>query len=128
MIIIGVDFSKLLRWIPTPESSRKSGWRIAKTRKRSAVDWRARRCGLGWKPAGMLAGSKDSWPSYGLSCGIGDAAEIRAKRVRKQKTDRQDAQLILRLLVEDRFPQIWCQVVFEHTTACTQRRAPFRSR
>jgi transposase len=26
---------------------------------------------------------------------IGDAAEIRAKRVRKQKTDRQDAQLIL---------------------------------
>ncbi len=38
---------------------------------------------------------------------IGDAAEIRTKRVRKQKTDRQYAQLILRLLVEDRFPQIW---------------------
>src|SRR5467141_4451912 len=38
---------------------------------------------------------------------IGDAAEIRAKRVRKQKTDRQDAQLILRLLLEDRFPRIW---------------------
>src|SRR5450755_4245798 len=38
---------------------------------------------------------------------IGDAAEIRAKRVRKQKTDRQDAQLILRLLMENRFPQIW---------------------
>jgi transposase len=38
---------------------------------------------------------------------IGDAAEIRTKRVRKQKTDRQDAQLILRLVLEDRFPQIW---------------------
>ena len=38
---------------------------------------------------------------------IGDAAEIRTNRVRKQKTDRQDAQLILRLLLEDRFPQIW---------------------
>jgi transposase len=38
---------------------------------------------------------------------IGDAAEIRTKRVRKQKTDRQDAQLLLRLLVEDRFPTIW---------------------
>ncbi|HEV2729773.1 MAG TPA: IS110 family transposase [Terriglobales bacterium] len=38
---------------------------------------------------------------------IGDAAEIRAKRVRKQKTDRQDAQLLLTLLVEDRFPRIW---------------------
>ena len=38
---------------------------------------------------------------------IGDAAEIRTKRVRKQKTDRQDAQLILQLLLEDRFPRIW---------------------
>ena len=38
---------------------------------------------------------------------IGDAAAIRAKRVRKQKTDRQDAQLILRLLLKDDFPQVW---------------------
>jgi transposase len=38
---------------------------------------------------------------------VGDAAEIRTKRVRKQKTDRQDAQLILRLLIENRFPQTW---------------------
>jgi transposase len=38
---------------------------------------------------------------------IGDAAEIRTKRVRKQKTDRQDAQLLLRLMIEDRFPRIW---------------------
>jgi transposase len=37
----------------------------------------------------------------------GDAAEIRTKRVRKQKTDRQDAQLLLRLMIEDRFPRIW---------------------
>jgi transposase len=38
---------------------------------------------------------------------MGNAAEIRTKRVRKQKTDRRDAQLILRLLLEDRFPRIW---------------------
>src|SRR5215468_2074977 len=38
---------------------------------------------------------------------IGDAAEIRRKRGRKQKTDRQDAQHILRLLLKDDFPQIW---------------------
>jgi transposase len=38
---------------------------------------------------------------------IGDAAEIHSKRVRKQKTDRQDAQLILQLLLEHRFRQIW---------------------
>jgi transposase len=38
---------------------------------------------------------------------IGDAAEIQTKRVRKQKTDREDARLLLRLLLEDRFPRIW---------------------
>src|SRR6202030_1447944 len=41
-----------------------------------------------------------------LELWIGDAAEIRTKRVRKQKTDRQDAQLLLKLLMEDRFPRI----------------------
>ena len=36
-----------------------------------------------------------------LELWIGDAAVIHAKRVRKQKTDRQDAQLILSLMLED---------------------------
>jgi transposase len=38
---------------------------------------------------------------------VGDPAEIRARRVRKQKTDRRDAQHLLQLLVEDRFPRVW---------------------
>ena len=38
---------------------------------------------------------------------IGDAAQIRASYVRRQKTDRRDAGHILRLLVEQRFPRIW---------------------
>jgi transposase len=38
---------------------------------------------------------------------IGDATEIQSRRARKQKTDRQDAQHILDLLLENRFPQIW---------------------
>src|SRR6202022_1833774 len=38
---------------------------------------------------------------------IGDAAEISTRRVRKQKTDRQDAQLILKFMLKDDFPQIW---------------------
>ena len=38
---------------------------------------------------------------------IGDAAEIRRKRGRKQKTDRQDAQHILQLMLKDDFPKIW---------------------
>lgn len=38
---------------------------------------------------------------------IGDAAKIRASEVRQQKHDRRDAQLLMRLLVEGRFPRIW---------------------
>ncbi|MGA7623889.1 MAG: transposase [Candidatus Acidiferrales bacterium] len=43
----------------------------------------------------------------GVEVWIGNAAEIRTKRVRKQKTDRNDAQLLLKLLLEDTFPRIW---------------------
>jgi transposase len=38
---------------------------------------------------------------------IGDPAEIKAKRVRKPKTDKEDARLLLKLMLEDRFPRIW---------------------
>jgi transposase len=38
---------------------------------------------------------------------IGDAAQIRASYVRKQKTDKRDAAHILKLLMEGRFPQLW---------------------
>src|ERR1043166_1645354 len=38
---------------------------------------------------------------------MGDPAQIRACRVRKQKTDRRDAGHILKLMVEDRFPRVW---------------------
>jgi transposase len=38
---------------------------------------------------------------------VGDPAQIKAARVRKQKTDRRDAGHILKLMVEDRFPRVW---------------------
>jgi len=44
---------------------------------------------------------------------IGDASAIRAARVRQQKTDARDAQLLLSLLVENRFPRIWVSSVEE---------------
>jgi transposase len=44
---------------------------------------------------------------------LGDAAKIRASVVRKQKTDRRDAEQLLKLLREDRFPRIWVPNVEE---------------
>jgi len=38
---------------------------------------------------------------------VGDPAQIRAKRVRKQRNDRFDAQHILKLMLENNFPRIW---------------------
>ena len=43
----------------------------------------------------------------GFELWIGDPAEIKARRVKKQKTDRKDAELLLKLMREDRFPRIW---------------------
>jgi transposase len=43
----------------------------------------------------------------GFELWIGNAAEIRAKRVRKQKNDREDARLLRTLMIENRFPRVW---------------------
>jgi transposase len=50
---------------------------------------------------------------FGHQLWVGDAAEIRASVVRQQKTDTRDAQHLLRLLVEGRFPRIWVPSVEE---------------
>ncbi|HWS16519.1 MAG TPA: transposase [Candidatus Elarobacter sp.] len=49
----------------------------------------------------------DMLTEMGHEVWIGDAAQIRASQVRKQKTDRRDAAHILELLVKNNFPQIW---------------------
>jgi transposase len=61
---------------------------------------------------GMEATGNSLWferlvEGLGHELRIGDAAQIRASYVRKQKTDKRDANHILKLLLEDRFPKIW---------------------
>src|SRR5579864_4731908 len=61
---------------------------------------------------GMEATGYSRWferllAELGLELWIGNPAEIKAKRIKKQKTDRKDAQLLLRLMREDNFPKIW---------------------
>ena len=46
---------------------------------------------------------------------IGDPAEIRARAVRRQKTDTRDAEHLLNLLVSDRFPRLWVPTVEKRT-------------
>jgi transposase len=61
---------------------------------------------------GMEACGNSQWlidllQRLGHEVWIGDAAQIRASYVRKQKTDRRDAAHILKLLMEGRFPRLW---------------------
>ena len=61
---------------------------------------------------GMEATGNSQWfvelaQELGHQIWIGDAAQIRASYVRKQKTDRRDAAHILKLVVEGRFPKLW---------------------
>jgi len=66
------------------------------------------------KPAlvGMEATGNSQWfvellEDLGHGIWIGDAAQIRASYVRKQKTDKRDAAHLLKLLLEGRFPKLW---------------------
>lgn len=43
----------------------------------------------------------------GIDCQVGHPAKIRNAETRKQKHDRRDARLLLKLLAENRFPSIW---------------------
>src|SRR6202046_779026 len=61
---------------------------------------------------GMEATGYSRWferllAELGIEIWMGDPAEIKAKRVKKRKTDRNDALLLLRLMRENNFPQIW---------------------
>ena len=65
---------------------------------------------------GIEASGNTHWfESLLARCGhplwIGDAGAIARQNGRKQKHDRRAAELILKLMVEDRFPQIWVPTV-----------------
>src|SRR5215470_11109820 len=67
---------------------------------------------------GIEASGNTHWfESLLVGCGhqlwIGDAAEIARQEGRKQKHDRRAAELILKLMVENRFPKIWVPTAAE---------------
>ena len=62
--------------------------------------------------AGIEATGSMKWflqlmEELGIDCQVGHPATIRAAEPRRQKHDQRDAALLLKLLVENRFPSIW---------------------
>ncbi len=62
---------------------------------------------VGIEATGSMQWFVDLMEELGIECQVGNPAVIRAAEPRKQKHDRRDAGLIMKLLLEDRFPAIW---------------------
>ena len=113
MLIIGCDYHPGFQQIAFVDSeSGEVGERRLSHREEAEQFYRELKQGNLAVRVGMESSGHSRWferllHELGFELWIGDAAEIRTKRVRKQKTDRQDAQLLLRLMLEDRFPRIW---------------------
>jgi transposase len=62
---------------------------------------------VGIEATGSMQWFLELLEELGIECRVGHPAKIRAQETRKQKHDRRDARLLLELLSEDRFPEIW---------------------
>jgi transposase len=114
MLVIGVDFHPSDQYIAFAESETgECGERRLEHSAGEAQNYYRELVARGKKVrVGMEATGYSRWferllAELGIEVWIGDAAEIKAKRVRKQKTDRNDAGLLLKLLLENNFPKIW---------------------
>ena len=113
MIIIGVDFHPEFQQIAAvdTETGEFQERRLQHREEAESFYRELAARGVGVR-VGMEASGHARWferllAELQMELWIGDAAEIQTKRVRKQKTDRQDAQLILKLMLKDDFPRIW---------------------
>jgi transposase len=62
---------------------------------------------VGIEATGSMQWFLNLMEELGIECQVGHPTQIRAAAPRKQKNDRRDAELILKMLVEGRFPVIW---------------------
>jgi transposase len=68
---------------------------------------RGTRVRIGMEATGSYGWFRRLLSELGHELVVGDAPQIRASNPRRQKTDKRDAEHVLRLLVEDRFPAVW---------------------
>jgi transposase len=116
MIIIGVDYHpsvQQIAWLNTETGecgerrllhSNGEAERFYRELKQPGVSVR-----VGMEATGYARWFERLLAELNFELWVGDAARIGAMRVRKQKTDRRDAEHLLKLLVEDRFPRIWAR-------------------
>ncbi len=114
MLIIGCDYHpgmQQIAWFDEPsgeygeqalEHSTGEAERFYRELKRGGVQVR-----VGIEASGQTRWFERLLAELEMELWIGNPAKIAAQRVRKQKTDREDARLLLQLLRENRFPKLW---------------------
>jgi transposase len=115
MLIIGCDYHPSMQQIAYVDTETgESGERRLMQRSGEAerfyreLQQRQIEVRVGMEATGYARWFERLLAELGFELWIGDPARIRARRVRKQKTDRKDAQLLLQLLLErDGLPRIW---------------------
>src|SRR5260370_40765208 len=113
MIIIGVDFhpgSQQIASVDTDtgefEEKRLAHREEAEKFYRDLAS-RGAQIRVGMEASGYARWFEGLLAELQIEVWIGDASEVERKRDRKQKTDREDAQHILQLMLKDDFPKIW---------------------
>ncbi len=114
MLIIGVDYHPSFQAIAfVEEETGECGERQLNHSDGEAerfyrdLKQRGNRVRVGMEATGYSRWFERLLAELGFELWMGDPAEIKAKRVKKQKFDREDARLLLRLMREDNFPRVW---------------------
>ena len=130
MIIIGVDFHPEYQEIASVDTDTGEYQEKRLAHPKEAEEfYRSLSCVGQVVRVGMEASGHGRWferllEGLGVELWRGDAEVIRAKRGRKQKTDREDARHILKLLQKDDFPRIWVPNWGEPRSAATVMAPP----
>ena len=110
MIIIGCDFHpswQQIAWLNT-ETGENGLKKLVHSSGQAESYYRQLPPALvGLESTGNSHWFVDMVTALGHEVWVGDAAQVRASSVRRQKTDKRDALHLLTLLVEGRFPRIW---------------------
>jgi transposase len=110
MLIIGCDFHPSFQEVAMLDNETGELWRRRVHHPEQARQFYAalsQPVRVGMEACGYSQWFERMLGELGHELWIGDAAQIRASVVRQQKTDPRDAEHILKLLVEGRFPRLW---------------------
>jgi transposase len=117
MVIIGCDFHPSFQQVAIFDNLTGEMWERRLQHREEAEQFYRGLAGeqvrVGMEACGQYPWFERLLQELGFELWLGDAAKVRASVVRKQKTDRRDAEHLLNLLREDRFPRIWVPTLEE---------------